>query len=269
MTYLLSTATLELARKLQHVREGTATGGSATTLIDTGRAEADDDWNGGTLWVKVGTNNTGKSREITDWTNSTGTFLFATMTTVCAAGDTYAASDKKFPRDLLIRAVNNALRSIGNVQAENTTLTTVADQETYTLPAGVYNVKQIHIADSLTAPYEWVPQLGIWEEIPASGIIRFDTNRQPGNTGYTIRLIYQVPPTEISSDSSTISDYIDLELLTIVGKYEAIAIKISSMDQVDKFWENELAKAYAAMLTAKRQFPVKQYQDHSRRKMCL
>ena len=303
MTYTLAEATRELTRILQHWSDGTATGGSATTVVDTSRSEPADYWNGGTIWMRSG-NNSGKSAKITDWALAGTTLTFPTMTLLNAAADLYTISDKQFPRDVLIRSINQGLRAVGNIDQENTSLVTVADQETYVLPSGVYNVTRVEMAntssdvskysaatiafvsssksitdtasglaviatgdririsgstsndgiytvatggvagtivvvenltdealgDTVTIylcdePYTWIPQIGIWKEIPASGIIRFEAERQPGASNYLLRLTYNKPLSEITSDTSTITDYINLERLIYEAAVEAIQWK--------------------------------------------
>ena len=51
MTYTLGELTYRAAREIEDVREGVATGGSTTTIVDSNnRTEHDDYWNGGTAW---------------------------------------------------------------------------------------------------------------------------------------------------------------------------------------------------------------------------
>ena len=91
---------------------GTATGGNATTLIDTSNSEPDDFYNNGTIWI-TGGNNVGKYAIITDWNASTHTFTFPTLTALCASGDTYIVCNQAYSKDLLVRCVNQALQDIG------------------------------------------------------------------------------------------------------------------------------------------------------------
>ena len=60
----LADATLAVARLCSEVVDGVATGGSATTLIDTLVTHPNDFWNQGTIWLRSG-NNIGKSAVIT------------------------------------------------------------------------------------------------------------------------------------------------------------------------------------------------------------
>jgi hypothetical protein len=91
---------------------GTATGGSATTMIDTNNGEPDEFYNGGTIWLTSG-NNIGKYAIITDWDLVTHTATFSTLTLLCAVGDTYVMCNKGYSIDLLKRGVNQALQDIG------------------------------------------------------------------------------------------------------------------------------------------------------------
>lgn len=54
-------------------RDGTATGGSTTTLVDTGLSTSSDDvWNGALLYIYTGTN-AGSLRTVTDYTGASDT----------------------------------------------------------------------------------------------------------------------------------------------------------------------------------------------------
>jgi hypothetical protein len=57
---------------------GTATGGSATTLVDSGRWEADDFINDWIITVRDGTGR-GETATVTDYTGSSGTFTFTAL----------------------------------------------------------------------------------------------------------------------------------------------------------------------------------------------
>jgi hypothetical protein len=57
---------------------GTATGGSATTLVDSGRWEVDDYFNGWIITVRDGTGRD-ETATVTDYTGSSGTFTFTAL----------------------------------------------------------------------------------------------------------------------------------------------------------------------------------------------
>lgn len=204
-------ATLALAGILGNLRGSTTTAaGSATTIVDSTRTEVVDYWNGGTLWITSGTH-AGKSRKITDWDLSTTTFTIPTTTTAAGSGVNYSVIAPDWPRDKLIEFVNNALRRIGAVPDVNTSLTSVAGQRAYALPAGVYNVRRVEIARELSdTPYDYAPSYG-WREL--DGYIEFDPGAEPAASGYILRLHYHAPHAVLSADTDTISDYIHIERL--------------------------------------------------------
>lgn len=68
---------LESLRESSAQEDGTATGGSSTTLVDTSRKEADEYWNGGTIEIISGTGS-GQVRDITSFSKSSSTITVST-----------------------------------------------------------------------------------------------------------------------------------------------------------------------------------------------
>lgn len=209
----LASAALDLARIVTSVREGVATGGNATTLADTARSEPDDYFHNGahhgTIWFLSG-NNSGKSAIITNWVQTTGTFTFVTPGAACAAADRYAAVAHDWPRDVLWQAVNAALRTIGAELDVDVTAVTVADQEEYTLPTGVTDIRKVEIAQETTAPYDYAVNYH-WQQV--DGKLRFDTDYAPATAGLKIRITHQPAVTELTSDTGAIGSGIHPDLL--------------------------------------------------------
>jgi hypothetical protein len=203
----LADAIRALTEKVQFAAEGTATGGSTTTLIDTARTEPDDQFTNGTIWFISG-NNIGKSAIISSWSLTAHTFTFATLL-ACAAGDLYAVSSPDYPRYALIQAVNRVLTRT-YLDKTDVTLVTVADQEEYSLPAGVNDIRRVEIAENNAAPYDYVPHYN-WREI--EGKLRFDIDFVPDTAGYKIRLTYVTPQAALSSDTTAFDTRITLEWL--------------------------------------------------------
>jgi hypothetical protein len=112
----LAAAILSCAKALGDVIGGTATGGSGTTLVDTGHSEPADYLTGGTIWFLTG-NNAGKSAVITTWDPATHTFTFLTPGAACAAGNLYAACGPDYPRYLLVQSVADAYGVLGGQPA--------------------------------------------------------------------------------------------------------------------------------------------------------
>lgn len=203
-------ASLALAQVVTNVVNSVTTAaGTATTVIDSTRTEAADYWNNGTLFVTSGTH-ANKTRVITDWALSGTTFTIPTTTTAVGSGATYGVCTADWPRYKLWEFINRALREMGDVPAQDATLTTVADQEQYTLPAGVSDVRLVEVATNTATPYGYQPYSGVWRELP-SGILQFDTGRAPVDDGLLIRLTYMDAHATMDDDADTISTYVHLD----------------------------------------------------------
>lgn len=239
----LFTASLELARILGNVLNSTTTGaGSATTIVDSARTERDDYWNNGTIWIKGGTH-AGKSRKVSDFAQSGGTFTIPTTSTAVGSGIAYSLLSADWPLDKLWEFINRALRSIGDIPQLDTTLTTVANQEAYTLPSGVYNVQRVEIATSKTSPYYYRPWHGVWRE--ENGYLYFNSLREPDSAGYIMRLTYAGQHAEMDADDDTISNYVHLDRLIWNAAVHAWRWRIQMSKEDDKMFQQFLAEAIA------------------------
>jgi hypothetical protein len=215
----LADAMLAVARTVEPVIESTATGGSATTLVDSKLGHPNDYFDNGCMFILSGAA-AGKSRLITDWVLGSKTFSFATLTQAVVAGDRYAATPASCPQYALALAVNNALLKINNLPAvyEDAGLVTVADQQEYSLPAGVHDLLRVEIAGEQSEPYEWRRHM-LWRE--SGGKLRFDDGQyedQPA--GYRIRLTYRTRHVALAADTDTISDLVHPEWLRWAGAAE-------------------------------------------------
>jgi hypothetical protein len=213
----LSEMTLLVSRLLQTTYESSEDdgGGSTTQLIDSTIPFGDGMFDDGTIWFTSGDND-GVSRVITAWDQSTTEFTFAALSNNVGSGDSYAAAKSDYPRWLLVQAVNLALQAIGDVEAFDTSLTTVANQESYSLPTGVRNILALEIAQSTSSPYryeEFPP--GTWKE--RGGSIYFRDYNEPGSDDYTIRLRYLSSHATLEDDTDTV----DAEIHDNVVKYHA------------------------------------------------
>jgi hypothetical protein len=243
MTQTLASAVLATARMLTNVLESSATSGSATTLIDgnyPGRSNVvpEDDWyNGGTVHHLSGSRS--GSSIVTDWVKSSKTFTFATGTAVVAT-NRYAAYNADYPRDVLRAKVNSALEGMPSIPQVDATLITVADQEAYTLPSGVYDVREIAVENDGANLIYYVDERR-WRE--RNGKIYFDAGYYPDlkwGDGQTIRLWYYAKHAELTSDSSTISDYIATEWLQLEAAIRALEWRI----RLDRGEDGDVAFMY-------------------------
>lgn len=181
----LNEATLALARVLGDVFSGVAdTGGSTTTLEDESLKAKVGSLQDGTLWFLSGDLD-GVCTRVEK--HSAGKLTFPAQG-IKPDGLRYAVTKPQFPKHLLEQAMGLALGELPEHTLEDLTLVTVANQEEYTLPTGVFNLVAVEIASSATAPYQYVESLH-WRET-AGGKLRFISGWQPVIAGFKMRISY-------------------------------------------------------------------------------
>jgi len=119
-----------------------ATGGSTTSVIDTTISDEyqDDDFKDYTAFVHRDYGGAGAApqnefQRVSAYTASSKTLTTGTFTAAIAAGDEILlAKPNPFPLADVKRLCNTAIRSLGRITQFNTSLTTAADTENYTLP---------------------------------------------------------------------------------------------------------------------------------------
>jgi hypothetical protein len=223
--------TLRAAGLCKNVRRGAATGGSTTTLVDSGASGRPDDYyNGGTLWLISG-NNASKSALITDFVSASGTFSFATQSAACASGDAYAALPATFTRAELIAALNLAVGDCSEVQISLDLPSTGASEYTMDASQGQdhyiarpFRVDVIASGETQARPHFWWTAAGFK--------LLFDKN--PPAAGDTIRLhAYDTHPYVVSLDQAPISSSMDLARLAWLVIYYACIPLLQQAENTD------------------------------------
>lgn len=225
-------AILEVAKLVEEVRTGiTTAAGSTTTLVDADTTEPADFWNNGLLLFQEGALS-GKTAQVIDYDLTTHTFTFGTQTAAPGIGVAYSVAEQKYRRSDLVRAVQQALLDIGPITHEDVSLTLVADQEEYDLPAGVSNLVEVEIATNDEAPYGWYTHY--WWNESDDGHLRFDPDYVPEEAvGNIIKLHYNQPHASVSADSATISPGIKIELLRWLAAVNLYRSKYESTGKND------------------------------------
>jgi len=207
---------LDVARTCGVLVSGTATGGSTTTLVDTNRLEQDDYFKGGTLFFRSGTGLINTSAKVTAYTQSSGTFTFATQTAP-SAGVLYSASNQS--RDTLVQAVNLALTHMGVYTALDETLDLTLNALEYTLPAGVSNVVRVEAPiqyDPTTTTALAYDKIYQWQEIGGQLHLKYPIT---GAYGEPLRIHYNRYHAEVNLDADVVSDLFNRQRLMWTAAY--------------------------------------------------
>jgi hypothetical protein len=161
---------LGVARDSGMLREGIATGGSTTTILDSvGRTEDNGVFNDGTAFVVYDAGGGGvapenQSKLVTDFGKTGGIITTQAFSAAVVVNDYYGVMNKRYPRWALIQSVNESLRDIGRVgTVDSTTLDTAASKREYNLPVVAkydgqisdYVPRQRLIAETLMRLYRW------------------------------------------------------------------------------------------------------------------
>jgi hypothetical protein len=240
---------LAVARVVTEVVDGTATGGSTATLIDTGRLHPDDYWNQGRVWMISG-NNASMSRLATDYVNASGTWTTAAFPLANAAGNQYAVSGAAYPKEALAGAVNLALMEMGKVTMEDlTSLTGVTNQLEYSLPAGVSNLRRVMTG---TAPDYYVNQH--WDEV--NGKLRFGKAFTP-QQGEEILLFYAGKHPSVNADGDVVNELLPMERVVWGAALYALRQRQAVVGNRDASLAGKIAEATQRVEMLKAQYPTK------------
>lgn len=191
----------------------TATGnGSTTTLVDTSLKQADDFFQYAQIAATSGTNS-GLTRYVTDWVQSTSTFtLDRALSASTATNDTYEVH-RIFPYTDKNKAISEAMRRAGMRWArriEDTSLTFAANTYTYALGSltvpidpdiGIDQILYDTGTSGTGVPYAVLDD-DLWE-IRISGTTYTLQVHDIPRASATIRLVYRVRPSVLSDDTTS------------------------------------------------------------------
>lgn len=130
--------------------DGVATGGSTTTIVDTGLTSKPYTENRFKDWVAFISRSTDGAAPqyqygiATTYVKSTGTITIPTLTAAVGAGDEYAICKPDIPLYTLIKLCNDALNGLF-YSVPDTSLTTAEDTVRYTLPIATKGIQPYNI----------------------------------------------------------------------------------------------------------------------------
>lgn len=231
-TFTLSDLTYMVAREIGILKEGVATGGSTTTIIDTNeRSEENDYWNGGTAWILKDAGGAGAAPEkefalITDHVSATGTLTVATFSAAVGAGDRYAVANDWVPKNIIISQINSALLDMGPVPTTDITSITTADNQTeYTLPAAAgRDLRQVFIqtVDDDSDDNRWAEIRGwkVKQAVPGTADTLILDRQYP--TGYDLMLVYMATHGALSAATDALNEHVPVERVVIPAALQCL-----------------------------------------------
>lgn len=223
ITYTLSQIVDAVSHELG-MEEGTATGGSTTTLVDTTLYQTDDDhWNHAWLYIETTTDGLapqGEERQVSDFTASTDTLTVPkAFSATVQSGDTYELR-KGESRAAIVRAINQAIvgayPEFFEVEYDDTTLDVAEDTFKYSLPVDCMRLARVYVYEDSDLPYRELDSWHVLEDGGSKYLMLPNANNY--DSGNHLRLVYQKRPAELSA--STDATVVPLEWL----KWESLAI---------------------------------------------
>lgn len=198
-----------------------ATGGSATTFIDTtlGSIYANSDLANGTCIVAVSTDGQspqGKWGKISAYVPSTSVGTIVSVTDAIQTGDIIVLVTPRYPIATIIGLANSILQGLGTIALVDTSLTTISGATEYSLPVACKKQSLIKIEVQTrtdnSADNRWVELMG-WHYVPSAagsvGKIIFDS---PLDAGFTLKIWYVDTHPEVALYSDVIHETIPIEL---------------------------------------------------------
>ena len=223
MAQLFSTARQEIAKRAVQFIQGTATGGSTTTVIDANLLTyVDNYWNEAFTLFTSGTNN-GLVRKVQTFSqSSTQTTLYSAVTAAVVSGDSYELYRRFSPQDIMNASNSALLKGYPHFYYHGRfTFTATQDTLTYVLPTGpdlvggdsVLRVEyqKYTLAANADWPYQVLsPQLWDTTEIystTANATLKaLQLNFNP-QTNRLLRVVYAAPLQAVATGT----DYVQLE----------------------------------------------------------
>lgn len=246
---------LALADELGIMQYGTATGGSTSTLVDSGLGGDDATWKGGTAFLTYDAGGAsaapeGQYAEVTAYTASSGT-LTTSWTVAPASGDYYGLAGKDWTIDDLRGAVNRALVDMGPVPQIDSSLTVAAGQTEYTLPAAARGdrVRRVYLHQYSDSDDPRPMELTNWRTENTLLIFR----DQPPALD-TLDVIYMAPHAALNVYSDSLSVYVPLRRLVVEAAFHAMRNRVRQ--GADRETVQHFNDAGVERVEARKMFPI-------------
>lgn len=204
------------------VVDGIATGGSATTIVDTSIITKFPDakfknWVAFITTTTDGLDPQNKYAVVTGNVNSTGVITIPTLTQTVDANDTYSIVKATIPLNTLVKLCNDALKMIGRIWQIDTSLSTptppTPNTRNYSLPVAMKgaDLRSVYLRDANNFRYDAPP----YDILPAVGGTATTTLQFKSNPlqGRTIVINYMAYSPDLSVYNSAVNETIPDRLM--------------------------------------------------------
>lgn len=228
MTLNLGQTLIRAYRSLGEMTVGVATGGSASTVVDSNQINRykDDTWKGGSLFILRDAAGLSGAPEnefglITAFAVDSGTFTVSPSPSAApGSGDTYGFVSGQWPLYTAVQLVNDALRELGDVPLrDTTTIETTADVSEY---GGSVSWKRrppyrIEIQNRLSASFDnqWTEILEWTYEPNAGGTAPRIVFKEHLPVGFDLQVWYQDAHPTLTAYSDYVNEIFDPELVNL------------------------------------------------------
>lgn len=264
MAYTLYDLVIRVARELETLKEGTATGGSTTTVIDTvylANRYEDDHFNAGQAFILYDAGGASAAPEgewarITDFVKSTGVVTCGTLTAAVAAGDRYAVMDDRFTLDEIIQGINRVLGETPIEVTDITTMDTAADQLEYNLPTGMLdrNIQVWLQQDTNDADAnQWTLITDWYIQETSTGTAKLLVFWQQPAYPYALKVVYRIYHPALYARTDKLREDIDIIKIAYLAAYRCLLNKFAERGVADPLMERRLQEmgARAEMMRAR------------------
>lgn len=242
-----------------------ATGGSTTTVINTGWAGIEDeifeDDDSALIYGTVvvvrdaglaGAAPEGEFGEITDYDSASQTITMSALTTAVASGDKIGIASPLFPLNDMMELANIAIRKLGEIDIVDTSISVVSAQTDYTLPATIQkNPFAVYARQSngVTKKINFT----VTPATPGSNWTLVIPNSYSGDT---LDIWYRSLHPEFTAFDSSISEVIHPELATCALIAEAFQWYNNKVGGTNEYFLQRENKAMQDLAQAKVDYPI-------------
>jgi len=249
-----------------------ATGGTTTTIVNSLIQYLDEqpdesDFTERRYWAFVawdaggaGAAPEGEYQRISAYASDTWTYTMATMGATPAAGDrVVVVSEDDLPMQQAIILANQVLQDFGEIELVDTSLTTVAQQTEYTLPAGITRENLIEVMiQGITTDADdnrWV-RIQYKDIQPATAGTQHTIVIDQYSAGYDLLLRYKSYHPVLSVYNSEIEAALPYQTIKAAMRAICVDWMNNNLEGLNDYWVAQDRKSAALLTLAKAEHPM-------------